>query len=647
MDLRKTILRAAVALTALGVAAPAPAQHHSEAPPAPPAIPPAILAELGSAVPAERAERLSELFHVPSVGAASGEQPLLTALKDVSGSSGARFEISEAQVDLVTISYGRIHFDNAHVALMPAADGRSCRFELSGAPLAAGTMLEATGTIHWANGPYGGDTVEAEYRLTGAPIDALRTLLPNRFDPSLSGNLDLHGTASGVVGETTSEEVPATPLRGELVATAPWQVLGRTDTLTVTTAFSLDDRLMRLRDGHMKWSGYELGLQGWFDPLPTGKYELQASFSNVDAKAVAADWKVPEPFRPDMKVTGRLQFSGVPGKGGFRLFANAPSLDVPLLGGWPVHVTNAAFSGSLLAINAEVALSIRPGDMRLGNLDLGSIPFGLQWFEGTFRVSNGFSTLWNGDSTGALSYTPADHPKFSVTGQVKHADVKQMVAAVAPQLGLDVDGAGAATSELGQDKDRNPVWNAHASLVAGRIGNLDLAARVVDALAAADPALPHAADLASLLPHSRKGTIGTRVDRLFLELSRSADVYSIGGLVLHSGDFQLDADGSWSQAAGLALDGTVAVPGAVASRLAQSASWLAPLVDVQAGMIVPVTISGPSSSPTVALAPGYSDLLAKARRGEPVTRPPIKNVRHVGTSSVFGTIPGDPNATTE
>ncbi len=601
-------------------------------------VDPAHLAMLGSAAPPSRVEWFSRKFRV---GGREG-QPAFALLKDVGSAGAPKYEASGIELDVQT-DYGFVRIGAARIVLSPSADGRSCRFELSGAPLAAGATLEASGTIEWAAGPAGGDKVEAVFHAGAIPVDELRVAFPNRFDASVHGRLDLAGKASGVVAEQTTEDAPATPLRGEVEAKADWQVLGRTAPLVAKTQFSLDDRMVRVKDGSLAWLNHVLPVTGWFDPQPDGEFSLRSTFSDLDARKIATEWNVPEAWRPDAILSGTLSFAGKPGKGMLRYEATAASLELPALGGWNVRVDGPSLKGGLLEINADAAVSVRSGGVHVGGISLGALPVGVKWWEDKLTLTSANTPLWGGENDASASYLPAEHPKFTFTGRVRNAVAKTMLDNIAPWLGLDAEGSAAASYAIGRDEAGAAVWGAHASLTSGRIGGVDLFARTMEALAAVDPAFS-LADAASALPKPRTGE-GTRVDRTFFELARSGESYEIGGLYLRGGQkdeaFQLDADGRYSRSAGLSLEGTMSVPAAVVDRLVAAAPWLAALRFENASLYVPVVVRGDPAALVLELAPGYADTIAKAKRGEPVEATRVHRVRHVGPEGL-AVIPGDP-----
>ncbi|MFN2424937.1 MAG: hypothetical protein ABR587_00670 [Candidatus Binatia bacterium] len=580
----------------------------------------------------------------PPPADAAADVPLFSVMRE-SGSPGSlKYEATGITIDVVSM-HGRLKFERARVALMPSADGRSCRFEFSGSPFGATTTFEATGSVEWAAGPSGGDKLDVVYRLGGAPVESVREFLPERIDPSFSGLLDAHGKASGVIGETTTEDLPATPLRGDVEAKLDWTVLGRTSPLVIVTQFSLDDRSVRLRDGRLSWEGIDLGLKGWFDPQPGGKFDLAATLSEIDTYKVAADWNVPEAWRPTSKLSGTITLKGKPGGGLIRYEASAPSIVVPGTGGYTIRVTEPKLQGSLVAINADVSASVRGTSVKIGEYELGALPVGVTWWRDKLTSSSSNTELWGGENDGSFSYIPAEHPKFTASGRIKSAKAPEMAAEVAPALGLDVDGSSSLAFTFGRDPDGTGYLTAHASLVTGRLGGVDVFARVMAELAAVDAALS-LPDVAAVVPQPRSGA-GTRVDRLFFEVDRTPDAFDIGGLYLRAGEFQLDGDGRFTHADGLLVEGVVTVPADVASRLVASAPWLASLrPDDAAPLTVPVIVSGKPASLSVSLAPGYAALLAQAKGGDKPGMPARRDVRHVGREGLPN-IPGNPAAILE
>lgn len=606
-------------------------------------VDPALAAMLGSAVPADRVHKLSSVLRTSSMpGAASGstaDLPVFTVLQDAGSPGSPRYEVSGIVLEIVIPLQPRLRLERASLALMPAADGRSCRFEMNGSPFGGTSNVKASGTIEWAAGPFGGDRLDVVFGLDDAPVERLRALFPTRFDPSVRGMLEIHGKASGVVAETTTEEVPATPLKGDLVLTADWQVLGRTAPATLTTSFSLDDKSMRLVSGRLAWEGFEPEITGWFSPDPGGGFDLTARFKNIDTYKVATDWNVPVQWRPVSTVSGELTLKGSPGEGRLRFDARAPTMEVAGLGGYAIQIQAPKFRGNMLDINAEFATSVRGDSVRVGQFELGALPVGLSWWRGAFSANSQNTSLWGGENDAVLTYRPELHPSWVLSGKLVKATAPELVKGVAPWLGLDVEGSSSAVYTLGQDDAGVPYLSAHASLLAGRIGNVDLFARLMDALSAADPALA-ISDVATLLPQPRRGS-GTRVDRLFFETAQVADGYDVGRMMLKGGDFQLDADGRCGRDGSLRLEGSMTIPDPVAAKLLASAPWLSRLTFEGGRLFVPIVIAGTTAAPTVALDQDYGRLLANARAGQPVTAPGVKQTRSVGVENL-STIPGDP-----
>lgn len=589
----------------------------------------AAVAALGSQVPPATAAAFASAFRV-------GDQSLF----DVLSASGGATQASGLEIDYVTVRFGPLKMTNSRVSLTPAADGRSCRFEVSGAPFGDGSTLEVSGTVEWKAGPLGGDKLDIVFALGNAPVEAVRTFLPQRIDPSFHGLVSVTGKASGIVNEKTTEDAPATPLRGDVEVKLDWQILGRTAPVVITTPFSLDDRMMRLSNGHIRWRDYDLLLKGWFDPYVLGEMEIFGIFKDVDANKVAVDWNVPPPWRPTATVSGTFSLTGTPGKSMLRYEARAPSIDVPLLGGYNVHMNNTKIVGSLLAINADASASFMPESWTVAGVSMESLPSGILWFRNKVMYNASNSKLWGGDNDITISYKPEEHPAFSVGGRLAGADAKTMISRLVPWLGLAVEGGGNIAYDFGQDAERKPRWTVHGSLVAARIANVDLFGRTLDALAAADASI-RTGEITADIPRPNRGE-GMRVDQAFLEIEKTGDVFAIGGMKVRAGEFQLDADGEISEAAGVKLDGTVAIPAASADKLVASSPWLASLRGTGGPLFVPVVITGPPATPTIALGPGYAELLASAKRGDAVTAPVAKKPRHVGEKEIAG-IPGSPN----
>lgn len=628
---------AAVFLLLASPLASGAARRNRDSQPETAAVDPALVAMLGSAVPEWTAVALTSELRValPS----GGEAALATQLTDVSSGGARRFEGKDLALIVRTYNYGQVRLEGAHVLVEPSGDGRSCRFEVSGAPFGPASTLEASGTVTWGTGPLGGHELDGKLRVGGASTEALRMLIPARIDPSVTGPVSLAIQGKGVVGEVTTEDAPATPLRGELELTAGWTVLGRSAPLTAKSTYALDDRMVRLTNGHLKWMDFDLGLSGWFEHRHGGKFDLSAPFANVDTARTAREWNVPAAWVPESTVSGVLRWKGVPGDSHLRYEASAPTIDLPGLGGWSVHLDEVKMSGGILEINTDVNASLSYRTLRVGNIELPLIPGGVQWWREQFSVVTAKTALWKGTHTGSLSYKPAEHPAFLLTGVLTRAEADSVVASLLPDLGLDADGKASMSYAFGQDGSRKQRWTVRGSLMEGRLGNVNVPARVLDALAAADASLA-LADAASLVPKPKRGE-GMAVDRLFFQMAREGEVFDLGGMELDSGSFSFNGDGRWTRNAGLALEGTVLLPAEVTAKLVAAAPWMAALRSAGGGLYVPVTLRGPASAPVLALKDGFADTMAGARRGEAVSPPKAYEYRRVGAADLAG-IPGDP-----
>lgn len=604
------------------------------------AVDPSLNARIGTAAGSDRLVRVAGLFRV-----ADGTS-LVAALKEVNDGSGISYRAEAIAFDIVTLEHAPLRVENAKVVLTPAGDGRSVRFEAKGVTFGGASSIEGRGVVEWSAGPLGGDRLEAEFQLRDAPVEALRALVPERFDPGIVGSLDLSVSTSGVLGETSSEDVPATPLTGEVSANVDWSLLGRTAPLVVRTGFSIDDRSVRLKGGRMEWSGLGLDVSGWFDPRPTGKFSVIGKFDGVDAAAVATDWAVPEPWRPQATVSGKVEFSGSPGASLLRYDAKAPTIVVPALGGYTVRLEEPKIHGNLAAVNTEVSASIDSKSVRVGLLDLGDVPIGLSWWRNKLLVSAANSRLWGGANDTTLVYEPSRHPAFAIVGRVSSAVARDLAAGLAPALGLDVEGSGSFAFRIQQESDFKRSFQSTSSLRAGRFASSSLFADTLAALKAAQPSLSSTA--ADTLVASTRQDEGTRVDILFLEaVSRDPAwpldaALDIGGVFLRRGAFQFDGDGGLSSSKELNVEGTVTFPADVADALAVGAPWLAALRGSGGTLVVPVTLSGSVAAPSVALATSYSELLSKARAGVAVTAPDLRRVGHLDVGAL-APIPGDPS----
>jgi hypothetical protein len=79
----------------------------------------------------------------------------------------------------------------------------------------------------------------------------------------------------------------------------------------------------------------------------------------------------------------------------------------------------------------------------------------------------------------------------------------------------------------------------------------------------------------------------------------------------------------------------------VTEKLVASAPWLGALRQGGTTLFVPVVVTGQPAALRLSLAPGFAELLAKAKAGEAVVAPGVKDARHVGPDGMM-VIPVDP-----
>ncbi|HYB98922.1 MAG TPA: hypothetical protein VEC57_07260 [Candidatus Limnocylindrales bacterium] len=537
-------------------------------------------------------------------------------------SGGARYVADDLALDIHLPIARPFRVEDARIVLEPSADGASMRFEISGSAFGAPTRPLTDGTVVWGAGPLGGDKLTARLHLQNAQVEALRAAFPERFDPSFTGAMSMQVDADGIVGESTSEEAPATPLRGKISGSIDWSLFGRTAPLQFSSDFSIDDRMLRLSGGQMAWQNLTLSqVKGTAGVRTSGDFRLSAAFGDVDAGKVAADWDVPEPWRPQAIVRGKIEFFGKPGESFIAYDAESPEIFVPAMAGYPVRLKPTRIAGRLAAINGDVIASFRPGSFHVGPFDLGDVGFGLRWFREHLQVNIANTTLWGSDAAVTATYRAPEHPAATFTGKIGPIAMNDLAPRVVPALSLDVEGMGEAAFRAGQDIARNKYFVGRAGIRNGRWGSDNLFEKLMEALAAADPALALPAASASLVPRHKSGR-GTPGDRILFAFAQREQDYEIGGVLVRAGETQLEADGRMTRDGALQLQGHVHLPAQVTDALVSSAPWAKALrVAPAAGTYVHVFIGGTAAAPTIALTPQYVELVAQAKAGRPVEAP--------------------------
>lgn len=595
---------------------------------------------LGSACAGDRALLFAEVLQVPEGDTRSLADHFKKA---TTAGGGPRFEAESLTVDATLPGRKPFRVEGAQLALEPSADGGSLRFELEGPIFGAASRVSAAGAIEWGKGPFGGDRLTVDFVVDDADLAVLRVAFPERFDAAFAGPLDLSGHAEGIVGEHSSEEAPASPLKGKLDGSVDWTVLGRRDSLAFSSAFSLDDRSVRFSGMHLKSFGLDLDVFGWFDPSPQGQFHLNGAFAGVDVAKVAADWQVPAPWRAAATLSGKTEFWGKPGQSFISYDTKASEVSVPGLGGYPIHSGPVRLAGRLLAINAEVSGSVMSSKLEVGPVDLDSLPIGISWWRNALNVTAANSTLWGGSVASTLSYRPATHPAFELGGMLENVRAGDFAGAVLKAYGIDVEGKLDVAYRIGQDAAQSPFFAARASLSAARLGRRGLVEQAMEALAAMPTPLSSPRANAAV----KKSRTGADLfDKLFFEIEKRGDGYVVGGISGHTGELQLDGSGSMTKDAVLDVAATLYVPPAVTEALLANALWAAPLRIADGGLFVPLHIGGKVGDAKVTLTQAFVAAVAKAHSGGAVTPFGLAEVEHVANSglAVLADDPSSPSS---
>jgi len=606
-----------------------------------PVIPdPRIVAMLGSACPPERALLLARVL-VPAEGDTRSLADQFSRQRSASG--GDRYEASKLTVDVALPGRQPLHVHQAYLALEPSGDGSSVHFEIEGPVFGAASRVSAAGSIEWRKGPLGGDKLTLDWAIDDADLQVLRVAFPERFDPAFIGPLDLSGHGEGIVGEETTEDAPATPLKGKMNGSVDWQVLGRRDALVFSSAFSLDDRSVRLSGARLESFGLGMDVSGWFDPAASGQFRLNGSFAGVDAAKVANDWQVPASWRPVATLSGKMEFWGKPATSFLAYDVKADDISVPALGGYSIRTGPVRLEGRLLAVNADVSGSVRPTMLQVGPMRLDNLPFGISWWRDALSVTAANTELWGGPVTATVSYKPATDPAFQVGGVLKGLRARDFTSKVLPSWGLDVDGTIDVAYRIGQDSSRVPFFSARAYVARARLGTSNLVEQALAALASMPTPLP-VADAGAGMRKLPGGA--TLLDSLFLELEKRGDALAIGGLLARGGALAIDGSGTMAGSPDLDVAATLRFPPEVAETIVTRAKWAAPLRAVEGDLYVPLHIGGKPGDPRVTLAPEFVHAVAEARAGRPVTAFAKAIVEHVAISDL-GALAKDPSAPLE
>lgn len=582
---------------------------------------PRIVAMLGSACPPARALLLADVLR-PAEGS------LAEKFAGQPGAGGARrYEASQLSVDVVLPGRPPLHVEQAHLMFEPSADGSSVHFELAGPIFGAASRVSAAGTIEWAKGPFGGDTLTLDFTIDDADLQVLRVTFPERFDPAFIGPLDLSGHGEGVVGEQTTEEAPATPFKGKANASVDWTVLGRRDALVFSSAFSIDDRSVRLSGARLDSFGLGMDVSGWFAPDPNGQFHLKGTASAVDAAKVASDWQVPAPWRPVAALSAKMEFWGKPGTSFLSYDVNADDVAVPALGGYSIRTGPVRMTGRLLAINADISGSVMPKNLQVGPIHLDSLPFGISWWRDAFMATAANTDLWGGPVTTTVSYKPATHPAFNVGGMLNHVNAREFTSNVLPSYGLDVDGTMDVAYRIGQDSASAPYFSARTYLTKVRQKK-----NIIEQALAALASMPTPLPVGDVGAGMRKLPDGTTVlDSLFLELEKRGDAVAIGGILARGGDLRIDGSGTMNGASVLDVAATLCFPPDLAGKIAAGAEWIAPLRVAEGELFVPLHIGGKAGDVEVTLTPDFAHAVSEAHAGRQVTSFSRARVEHVAT----------------
>ncbi len=596
---------------------------------------PAITAMLGSACSPETALLFIQVLQLDQ---GDTRQFADHFKKGTTAGGGLRFEAENLTVDATLPGRKPFRVQGAHLVLEPSGNGGSVHFELDGPIFGAASKVSAVGTVQWGKGPLGGDKLTVDFAIDDADLEVLRVAFPERFDPAFAGPLNLSGHGEGVVGEQTTEDAPATPLKGKLDGSVDWVVMGRRDSLVFSSGFSLDDRSVRLSGARLKSFGLDLDVSGWFDPDPHGQFHLNGAFAGVEVAKVTADWLVPPPWQAVAALSGKTEFWGKPGQSYISYDAKAADVSIPGLGGYPIRTGPVRFIGRLLAINAEVSGSVQPTMLEVGPIRLDALSVGVSWWRNALEVVAANTSLWGGTVATTFSYRPATSPAFEVGGRLDNMRARDFASRVLPAYGIDVDGTVDVAYRVGQDADAAPYFAARVFLAAARLGSSNVFEQALAALASMPTPLS-CPEAAVAIKKSKSGA--AVIDKLFFEIEKRGDGFAVGGISGHAGVLQLDGSGTMDKNADLDVEGAVYFPPAATEALFADSLWAAPLRAADGGLFVPVHIGGKSSDLKVTLTPAFAAAVAKAHAGQPVIPFGLAKVEHVATSGL-ATLAEDP-----
>ncbi len=533
------------------------------------------------------------------------------------GLSELRINVEESVVDAddawFPVSFDKLgNYEFSARALSGGDPGFS--FEVSGALFGGQGQASVEGKVVWGVGPGGGHSLTAAYAFDDVEVERLRAVFPGKVHNTLSGTFDLRGKLDGIVGETGTELVPATPLRGDFAGGLDWTLLGRSKQLSFSGDFALDDVRARLLDGHVSWGDLDAEAAGWMSLDYDPRFSLRLLFDDVDVAAAAEDFGVAEAWRPIASFIGELRAEGSFSEPGYRYQGKAPVLRLPALEGYDVEARDAEFKGVLAAINTNASLSLSSPELRIGEFKLPDSVVGINYFRRRLTISSFGRKLWGGKLDLGGYWEPDQPRNWQFAGRLSAQSAATVVERLLPSFGFRIRGRaggmfkylnqGGKGELMGRSQLQRAVWsgpNLSEDLIAGlsRATRRDL---LTDSLTGAFPK--------TFAPGA------TEIRRLNFDYKADGDGFIIGAVGAAIGELRLRAQGRLEADKSLLLQGGVEVSKLLSAELAARLPWLRSLFGEDGRLDLPVVIGGRAAEPKLSLSNAALELLAAAEAGK-------------------------------
>ena len=326
--------------------------------------------------------------------------------------------------------------------------------ELAGSVLGSSDTATLSLKLVPAAGPTGGDSVTVDFQVKDGKAAAVKDAFVILRGVDFVDPVALRFQASGLLGEKSTETVPAEPLPGKLSGSVGLKIAELNDRLEFDTEVAFDDARYQVRRGKARWGGFAFETTGWVTRKIPQKISGRLVLERFALAAAAERFGFAERWRPkgDMDLT--IRATGTSDEPLIRHEGKIDSLSFDGFPGLPIKAAPVTISGSLAAINTDVSVSLN-----LSNLEVGTARFDkrarraqLLARQAHVHVArragvrrHGRTDRWRSGRSSPTTWKAASWYRDS--------DAETVLSNIAPRLALDIYGRTDGVAELKKDDD--------------------------------------------------------------------------------------------------------------------------------------------------------------------------------------------------